>query len=71
MHKALGERSLVPTVLFVLAAGILIHTALVGLLHPMFTAGQGHPPLKGWLMAFAMFFALLGCGAMALIAIWA
>ncbi|CAL8469946.1 g9488 [Coccomyxa elongata] len=54
-----------------ISAGILIHTALVGLLHPMFTEGQGHPPLKGWLMAFAMLFALAGCGVMAVIAIWA
>ncbi|BDA43961.1 Fe(2+) transport protein 1 [Coccomyxa sp. Obi] len=54
-----------------ISAGILIHTALVGLLHPMFTEQQGHPPLKGWLMPFAMIFALAGCGAMCVIAIWA
>jgi zinc transporter 1/2/3 len=56
-----------------LSAGILIHTAIVGLLHPMFapTAGQGQLPHKGWLLFVAMLFAFLGTGGMAVIGIWA
>lgn len=56
-----------------IAAGILIHTSLVGLLHPLFAPSHGSPQplLKGWSLVVAMLFAFAGAAAMAVIGIWA
>ncbi|CAK0784757.1 hypothetical protein CVIRNUC_007961 [Coccomyxa viridis] len=53
------------------SAGILSYTAVVDLLHPMFFNRTGFPAMKGWTVPAAMLSAFAGCGAMAVVAIWA
>ena len=55
------------------AAGILIHTATVGLLHPLFahSIDHGEPLLRGWSLVAGLIASLAGAVAMSIIGIWA
>ena len=56
-----------------IAAGILIHTATVGLLHPLFahSADHGQALQKGWFLVMGLIASLAGAVAMSVIGIWA
>lgn len=55
------------------AAGILIHTAIVGLLHPLFahSTDHGNALLRGWFLVIGLICSLAGAVAMSIIGIWA
>ena len=53
------------------SAGILIYTAVVDLLHPMFFDRNSLPAIKGWVNSAAMVCAFAGFASMAVVAIWA
>lgn len=53
------------------SAGILIYTAVVDLLHPMFFDRDSLPAIKGWVKYAAMLCAFAGFASMAVVAIWA